>query len=114
VDTRTKIVPAAEAARIAEAGATVVSGYFDPMLASHADRLQQLKRAGAPLLVLIANPPDALLTARARAELVAGLRVVDYVAEASGGQKADWHLEQEDRKRLEDLIERVHARQQVS
>jgi hypothetical protein len=56
LDTRTKIVSSEEAARLAASGATVVSGYFDPMVASHAERLAQIKREGAPLLVLIATP----------------------------------------------------------
>jgi hypothetical protein len=33
--------------------------------------------------VLIATPADVILTARARAELVAGLAVVDYVCETA-------------------------------
>jgi hypothetical protein len=115
VDTRTKIVPAWEAARIAASGATVVSGYFDPLLAWHAARLENLK-GGAPLLVLIAASENPILPARARAELVAGLKVVDYVCEALDGiapdphLKPDWRLEEEDERRLQELIERVHAR----
>lgn len=108
MDTRTKIVPAAEAARLAAAGVTVVSGYFDPLLAAHAERLQQLKR---PLLVAIAEPVDPILPARARAELVAGLAVVDYVAESLDGLAPQTRLEAEDERRLQDLIAHVHARQ---
>ena len=53
MDTRTKIVPAAEAARIAAARRDwSLRGYFDPLLASHAERLAGLKRAGLPLMVL--------------------------------------------------------------
>jgi bifunctional ADP-heptose synthase (sugar kinase/adenylyltransferase) len=110
VDTRQKIVDAAEAARIAASGATVVSGYFDPMLASHAERLAGLKRAGATLLVLIATPQDPILPARARAELVAGLAVVDHVAELADGLAPEVRLEPEDIALLENLIERVRAR----
>jgi bifunctional ADP-heptose synthase (sugar kinase/adenylyltransferase) len=111
VDTRTKIVPYSDAARIAVDGATVVSGYFDPLLVSHADRLERLKRAGAPLLVLISDPERAILPARARAELVAGLKVVDYVAEGGEGIPIHHRLEEEDRRRLEELIAHVQARQ---
>ena len=114
MDTRTKIVPAQEAARIAGQGAIVVSGYFDPLLASHAERLAELKHHGSKLLVLIAAPGEPILPARARAELVAGLRVVDYVCESADGIAADWRLESEDRQRLEELIQRVHARQRAS
>ena len=87
------------------------------MLASHAERLAGLKRNGAPLLVLIATPEDPILPARARAELVAGLAVVDHVAELAEGLAAGLtpqvRLEPEDRTRLEKLIERVHARQSL-
>lgn len=113
MDTRTKIVPAEEAERIVAEGATVISGYFDPLLASHAERLQELKRDGAELLVLIAEPDEPILPARARAELVAGLRVVDYVCESSDGITPEVSIEQEDRRRREDLIERVRARQRT-
>ena len=111
MDTRTKIVPHAEAARLAASGATIVSGYFDPLRAAHVDRLQDLKRAGAPLLVLIADPENAILPSRARAELVAGLKVVDYVTESPEGIQAHHRLEPEDLQRLEELIAHVHARQ---
>jgi len=110
LDTREKIIDAARAAKIASTGATVVSGYFDPMLASHAERLASLKEDGRKLLVLIATPDDAILPAAARAELVAGLRVVDYVAVA-GGLTAQVHLEQEDAARYEALVKHVRARQ---
>lgn len=89
----------------------MVSGYFDPLMASHTQRLAELKRDGAPLLVLIATPSDPILSARARAELVASLRVVDYVAELSNGLTPQVRLEREDHARLEKLIEHVHARQ---
>lgn len=115
MDTRTKIVSVAEAGRIAGAGAVVVTGYFDPLLAAHAERLAGLKREGRPLMVAIADPENPILPARARAELVAGLAVVDYVVESvSGltpGLMPDFRLEPEDQARIEDLIERVHARQ---
>ena len=114
VDTRTKIVPATEAARLAAFGATVVSGYFDPLLPSHADRLKCLKRPGAPLVVLIADPGDAILPARARAELVAALRVVDYVAESPDGIQPHHRLEEEDQRRREELIALVHSRQSAA
>jgi glycerol-3-phosphate cytidylyltransferase-like family protein len=113
LDTRTKIVSTEEAARLAASGVTVVSGYFDPMLASHAERLAQIKREGAPLLVLIATPDDCILPVRARAELVASLRVVDYVAE-NCDIPVQLRLEQEDQDRLARLIDHVHARQNAA
>ncbi len=41
------------------------------------------------LVVEIANPPRPLLPARARAELVAALGMVDYVVLADGGKTSD-------------------------
>src|SRR5215469_15614484 len=110
VDTRTKIVPARQAADIAACGAVVVSGYFDPVLAWHASRLQEVKRQDAPLLVLVAAPERPILTARARAELLAGLKAVDYVCETTNGIAPHFQFEEEDARSLEALIERVHAR----
>lgn len=114
MDTRTKIIDAAHAARIAQAGATVVSGSFDPMVASHAERLAALKRPGEPLLVLISTPPNPILDNRARAQLVAGLAVVDYVCDEPDGLAADVSLDREHAERLAQLIEHVHARQRAT
>ncbi len=114
MDTRTKIIDAAQAARVAQAGATVVSGYFDPMIASHAERLATLKREGTPLLVLVATPPDAILPALARAQLVAGLSVVDYVCDAPNGIPSQIQLEDEHADLLTKLIDHVHARQRAA
>ena len=110
LDTRRKIIASTEAARLAAQGATVVSGYFDPLLASHAARLGELKRG--KLIVVIENPPRAILDARARAEMVASLKVVDYVVESSNGLVPDVRLDKEDEGRREQLIAHVHARQQ--
>ena len=111
MDTRTKIVGSADAARLAAGGATVVSGYFDPLVAWHAARLAELKRDSAVLIVLIASSPNSILPARARAELVSGLRVVDYVVESTNDLTPHLRLEQEDLSRREKLIEHVHSRQ---
>jgi len=112
MDTRKKIITAAQAASIA-AGATVVSGYFDPLVASHAERLAQLKTS-QKLLVLIATPPDAILPAAARAELVASLRCVDYVTESGDGLVPTVSLELEDDQRYRALLRHVHARQKAA
>jgi hypothetical protein len=55
---------------------TLVLGYFDPLTAAHVARLAEL---GASLTVAVLDPPDPLLPARARAELVAALRAVAQV-----------------------------------
>ena len=110
MDTREKIIDAAQAARIAANGAIVVSGYFDPLVASHGERLSELKTA-AKLLVLVATPPNAILPAAARAELVASLRVVDYVSELTGAVTPHIRLEAEDENRFAALLLHVQARQ---
>jgi bifunctional ADP-heptose synthase (sugar kinase/adenylyltransferase) len=114
VDTRNKIINANQAATIAASGATVVSGYFDPLIASHAERLVALKPAGAKLLVLIATPHNAILPAAARAELVASLEAVDYVSELADNLTPQIHLEQEDTGRFAALLKHVHARQKCA
>jgi hypothetical protein len=86
MDTRDKIVTSAGAARLAEkwraAGqeVQVAAGWFDPLLAEAAQALARVKRDGARLLVLLAEPSEAILGWRARAEMVAALRLVDAVA----------------------------------
>jgi hypothetical protein len=114
LDTRNKIISGGQAAHIAASGATVVSGYFDPLIASHGERLAQLKTASEKLLVLIATPADPILSAAARAELVAALRSVDYVAELADGLTAHICLEQEDDERYRGLLQHVHARQKAA
>ncbi len=110
MDTRGKIIAASDALRLAAEGATVVSGYFDPLLASHARRLEGLK-SGSNLVVVIEDPPQPILPTRARAELVASLRAVDHVVEARDGIRVDVRLEQEDERRFEELLAHVHSRQ---
>jgi hypothetical protein len=113
MDTREKILGHREAAAIAAAGAVVVSGHFDPLIAWHVRWLEGFRKPGRPLLVLIATPENPILPARARAELAASLRVVDHVAEVSPELRAlagVIHLEKEDRELFRDLLELVHSR----
>ena len=81
MDTRAKIVSAAEARRY---GGTLVAlvGYFDPVYDKHVRRIGEISREGDRLAAVIADPPEPLLPLRARAELVAGLAAVCYVIEA--------------------------------
>ena len=69
------------ARRLREEGKTLklAVGYFDPVLAAHARRLKDAREDAAALAVIVADPPRPILPARARAELVAALDVVDYV-----------------------------------
>jgi hypothetical protein len=73
VDTRTKI-----GATAGSATSVAVSGYFDPLLAAHARQLKEIA-SGGRVTVYIADPTAPLLPARARAELVAALAVVERV-----------------------------------
>ncbi len=61
------------------AGAVVAAGPFDPLLSRHAAQLEQLKGGASSLVVYVTDPPDPLLSAEMRAELVAALRHVDAV-----------------------------------
>ncbi len=85
MDTRGKILTPAEAIETAERlrgqGKTLnlVTGCFDPLLSEHARRLDTIRNGAAALMVVIAEPERPLMTARARAELVAGLAAVDFV-----------------------------------
>jgi hypothetical protein len=77
MDTRSKII----AADTAPPGCTVVSGYFDVLLAADAHDLAALPR---PLLIIVLPLAGELLPQQARAELAAALRMVDYVVIADG------------------------------
>ena len=83
-DTRAKIISSSDLLAYAQAhpDLPVIAGYFDPMWAPHAARLQELS-AGKKLLVLVEPKIDALLSDRARAELVASFGVVGRVAVAT-------------------------------
>ena len=119
MDLREKIVDARDATAIAAAGAVVVSGYFDPVIAWHARWLENFKKPGRSMLVVITTPDHPILPARARAELVASLRVVDHVAESSGelvqaitaAGSSVINLKNQDRELFKDLLELVHSRQ---
>ena len=80
MDTRDKILSAEAAPR----HCTVVTGAFDVVLAEDARELSEIRagRPDRPLLVLVLPLPGELLPQRARAELVAALRMVDYVVTA--------------------------------
>jgi len=85
LDTRSKILTTYEARkRLNGQPACWVSGHFDPLLAEH---VRLLARSGAPghaLVVEVTEPAKPLLSQRARAELVAALAMVDFVALSNG------------------------------
>ena len=80
MDTRSKIVNAEAAPR----GCTVVTGAFDVVLVADARELAEIRarHPERPLLVVVLPLSDPWLPRRARAELVAALRMVDYVVTA--------------------------------
>ncbi len=118
MDTRTKILDAAEAAAAASearrAGKTVklVTGTFDPLLAAHARRLREIGSDAAVLFAEILEPEAPLLPARARAELVAALGVVDYVVLGGAALQPDeiYREESADSRRRQGLIRNVRQR----
>jgi bifunctional ADP-heptose synthase (sugar kinase/adenylyltransferase) len=126
LDTRSKIVnpeAAADAARRAHAErkrVKLVSGYFDPLLAAHARRLAEIADPGGVLFAVVGEPERPILAARARAELVAALAVIDYVIIAGAAASDDllkclqpdevYREEAADDRRAEDLLLHVHSR----
>ena len=83
VDTRSKILTLRAVAGLPRP-LTLVTGYFDVLLAEHARELQQVRDRTplAKLLVALVTYPGELLDGQSRAELVAALRMVDYVVTA--------------------------------
>ena len=102
MDTREKILTQAAAVEIARRlrregqPVKLATGWFDPLIAAHARRLEQLREGAARVMVVVTDPPRPILPARARAELVAALSVVDFVV-----------LSEEER--LEELLARLEA-----
>ena len=124
MDTRNKILtPAAALALSPARPLVVVKGYFDLLRAGHARELDEIRRrtSAATLLAVVLPLDHGLLPLAARAELVAALRMVDYVLP---GDCKDWNrlvsslrpeetvsLEDADVRRVRQLIEHVHRRQ---
>jgi len=124
VDTRNKILtPAAALALSPPRPLVVVKGYFDLLRAGHVRELNEIRRrtSAATLLAIVLPLKHGLLPLAARAELVAALRMVDYVLR---GDCEDLNrlvsllrpaetvsLEDADMRRARQLIEHVHRRQ---
>jgi hypothetical protein len=114
MDTRTKIVTP----EAVPPGCTAVTGYFDVLLADHVRALEALPR---PLVVAVLPRSGELLNQRARAELAAGLRMVDYVviADDAGAETLlatlrplrTMRMEEDDARRVRHLIDHVRNRQ---
>ena len=121
MDTRSKILTVEEARSRAFPAPVVVTGYFDLLRAVHERELDAIRRRTAgPLLAVVLPWEEAYLSQRARAEMVAALRVVDYVIAPDVGDAAALvaalgpcelvRLEAADRLRNRELIEHVHLR----
>jgi bifunctional ADP-heptose synthase (sugar kinase/adenylyltransferase) len=119
MDTRSKIV---DAASIRGAGPlAAVTGYFDPLLAWHADELERIRRRAGALAAIVLPFAGELVPLRARAELVAALRMVDYVLIAENGGLDRLvaeirpveivRLEDDDLRRRGELMDHVRRRQ---
>ena len=61
----------------------LVAGLFDPLTSELAQRLTSQTKEGQKLLTVVVDAPGTLLTAEARAILVASLRAVDAVVTCS-------------------------------
>jgi hypothetical protein len=119
MDTRTKIVSAEAPPR----ACIVVTGAFDPVLAEDARELAEIRAShpGCPLLVVVLPISGELLFGRARAELVAALRMVDYVVTAPDAATDALlatleprhlvRLEEAQAVRKRQLMDHVHRRQ---
>ena len=94
MDTRSKILNL-EAAERLMGPITLASGYFEVLRVEHARELATLQR---PLLAVVVERNAAVLGAAARAEMVAAIRVVDYVVIA-------------DYADVDRLIERIRPRE---
>jgi bifunctional ADP-heptose synthase (sugar kinase/adenylyltransferase) len=93
-------------------------GQFDPLVADHARRLREIAAPDGAVFAVVCASERPILPARARAELVAALGMVDYVIlpdETSCGDAAEFlrpeelYREQDaDLRRTRDLILHVH------
>ena len=118
MDTRSKILTLAAALELRPPVA-IATGYFDVLRVGDAHELARVRHH--PLLVVVLPLGGEILSQRARAELVAALRVVDYVVTADDGDVERLvtglrplefvRLEAAEARRASELIEHVHRRQ---
>jgi bifunctional ADP-heptose synthase (sugar kinase/adenylyltransferase) len=122
MDTRTKILSLETARSLRVPRLVMVTGYFDLPRAAHVRELEAIRqRRGAGTLMAVVLPwEDAFLSQRARAEMAAALRVIDYVVAIDNGDLEALvgalgptevaRLEASDARRNRELIEHVHRR----
>jgi len=121
MDTRSKILTPA-AARLLPAPLAVATGYFEIPRAELVRELREVReRAAEAALVAVVLPlANGAQDQRARAQLAAGLRMVDYVVVAderdpgalidSLGPAAIVRLEEAEARRARELREHVRSR----
>jgi hypothetical protein len=124
-DTRSKILTLEQARSIAAGHRRRVAfvSHVEVLQAMHVRKLEELAAGGwGTLFVVLTEPESPLVPLDARAEVAAGLRVVDYVVPASGGVSAALAAilpdltvedEEEDRERTRSLVEHVRSRARV-
>ena len=126
MDTRTKILTLEQARALRLERPVVATGYFDLLRAEHARELDAIRRRTAARTLVAAVMPwaEAYQSLRARAEMAAALRVIDYVVpvEAEAGVASleealrpveIVRLEECDARRNRELVEhvqRLHSR----
>lgn len=84
MDTRAKIVTTGHSL-VSDRPITLVTGYFDVLRTSHIAALHECVSSGYALCVAVQARAGEILPLRARAELVAALRMVDYVVIIDNG-----------------------------
>ena len=122
MDTRTKILSRAADLPPAER-LVLVTGHFDVIRADHVREFAKARETAgdSTLVAVVVEGPEALLPMSARGELVAAIRMVDYVLTAANEDvevlietlkpAAVVRLESDDARRLSALKEHVHRRQ---
>jgi bifunctional ADP-heptose synthase (sugar kinase/adenylyltransferase) len=114
VDTRSKILDIARFSELQGNGHRLITvrGHFDVLTGTQVRRLTELRKSNpdARLAVILGNPTNPLLDAKARAELVAALESVDYVFIAGAEQPATFSEEAAHAAETTRLINHVQRR----
>jgi bifunctional ADP-heptose synthase (sugar kinase/adenylyltransferase) len=117
VDTRSKILTLAGVLAVSPRPLVIVTGYFDVLRAAHVREIQRARDSAgaAALLAMVLPRPGELLPQRARAELVAALRSVDYVVlgDAPPFGVPVVHFEEHDERLCRHLREHIQSRCRV-
>ncbi len=95
--------------RTAGRDALWLHGRFDPLLAHQARFIEQQKSPGAAVVIVVDDGQQPLLDLRARRELAASLRAVDYVS-LDGVPAGAASIEVDDAEARQAFISRVRAR----